>query len=187
MNNNLDWLDKLPKEDSDQIETYLKRINELISALDSISHDRNLMDRFGKEYLETVIDACNDWIKQIHNEIWCIALKKIVDIISLEETQKADIYDMYKNIKVMDEKIYTELKSGIISKLISKPYSIERRFLNLARITKSVDVNDMLHERSVIAQKRDEIMTKLTADFEENSEFAKYMKAIKKNMEAGTF
>lgn len=188
MNNNLDWLDKLPKEDGEQIETYIERINELISVLDSISHDKNLLDRFGEEYIENVIDNCNDWVEKIHKEIWCIVSKKMVDVVSSDaEAQKDEIYDMYNSIKVIDERIYTELKTAIVSKLISEPYSLERMFLNLVRIAKHVDVNALLEERSVIANKRDEIMTKLSTDFAENSEFVKYMNAIKRNMEAGTF
>ena len=64
----LDWLNKIPEEDAEQIEIYLKQIEELIAVLDSVSHNEGLLGRFGEEYFKKLIDDCHEWIKQINIE-----------------------------------------------------------------------------------------------------------------------
>ena len=193
----LDWLNKIPEEDAEQIEIYLKQIEELIAVLDSVSHNEGLLGRFGEEYFKKLIDDCHEWIKQINIEIEQVAYKKIVDIVAQKPEQKTALHSMYKYIKDIDEKIYMQLKASVLSRIFIEPFSALGIFiepfsalgtiLNLANMAISNNLNSLLDERARVAEERETMINELSVDYSVNSEIAKYGEALQAVAKSGLY
>ena len=183
----LDWLNKIPEEDAEQIEIYLKQIEELIAVLDSVSHNEGLLGRFGEEYFKKLIDDCHEWIKQINIEIEQVAYKKIVDIVAQKPEQKTALHSMYKYIKDIDEKIYMQLKASVLSRIFIEPFSALGTILNLANMTISNNLNSLLDERARVAEERETMINELSVDYSVNSEIAKYGEALQAVAKSGLY